>query len=241
MAFPNVAADFETFFEPTRIWLFGKPFPSVTYKRESMSGKKGVNPPPTADADYANEFVDYSSKSVGDDGGWPDQLGMPPRRIERALRRQSKQYKADGSISGYIPPIFARIYSFSFEGHYYKLPRPLLFLVYGDGTYAGTSSIVRHPEEDASKRVRGFNTKFAGIESRDWHFADDIKVWQVDRRDMAVCLDVEVGPYQEVLLDSMVAFEEDRATRGPGSSRGSFASRGSMSFRGSMVGPHQDR
>ena len=27
--------------------------------------------------------------------------------------------------------VFARIYGFSFEGHYYKLPRPVLFLVRG--------------------------------------------------------------------------------------------------------------
>jgi len=30
MTFPNVAPEFETFFEPTRIWLFGKPLVVLT-------------------------------------------------------------------------------------------------------------------------------------------------------------------------------------------------------------------
>src|SRR5688572_177440 len=38
MSWPNVRTGFETFFEPTRIWLFGKPFPSLIYNPDSMAG-----------------------------------------------------------------------------------------------------------------------------------------------------------------------------------------------------------
>ena len=220
MSFPKditaTSRDFETFFEPSRIWLFGKPFKSLTYDRSSMS----------------DEWVPYDvSTAPGADGS-----AMPPRRIERSLRRQQPAVTP-------VVPIFARIYSFSFEGHYSKLPRPLLFLVYGDGA----TNEKYDPEKDVGgggpKKVRPFNTKFTGIEARDWNFADDIRMWGVDRRDVAVCLDVEVRPYQEVLLDSQVAFEEEMGSRGsPGpGSRGSAASRGSASFRGSILGPHQGR
>src|SRR5688500_13624081 len=109
MPFPDFSAAFtaqETFFETTRIWLFGKRFTSLTYHYASMN----------------EEWVK-----------WPDgtatltNIGMPPRRMERKLRRRQKVGDA------WVNPIFARIYSFSFEGHYYNLPRPLLFLVYGHG------------------------------------------------------------------------------------------------------------
>src|SRR5262245_31107546 len=104
MPFPDFAnsAGFETFFEATRIWLFGKPFPALTFNRASMD----------------DEFTPYPVPGPGD-----TELKMPPRRIERALRRGGKEN----------PPSFARIYSFTFEGHYYNLPRPLIFLLYGGG------------------------------------------------------------------------------------------------------------
>lgn len=38
MPFPSVAADFETLFEPTRILLFGKLFPTIQYDRKTMMG-----------------------------------------------------------------------------------------------------------------------------------------------------------------------------------------------------------
>ena len=38
MPWPQVWTDFETLFEPTRIWLFGKPFPTIEYKPDTMSG-----------------------------------------------------------------------------------------------------------------------------------------------------------------------------------------------------------
>ena len=78
------------------------------------------------------------------------------------------------------------------------------------------------------------------MEARDWDFSSDIMVWAVDRKDLTVCLDVEIGNYQEILLDSMIASdrrEEDRASR----SRGDLIGRGAGSFRGDMIGPHQNK
>jgi hypothetical protein len=275
MPFPDYEASegFESFFETTRIWLFGKPFPVLKYDREEMK----------------EEFSNYN---FPDPELKPNELPMPPRRIERLLRRGGK-----------TPPIFARIYSFSFEGHYYNLPRPLIFLVYGSGEpiapprnrAASVSAAAMDRDEkarasrdaaagaggrgrggrgrgggsgnDDQTRRRGpippqqpdpfsghvaFNTKFTGVDARSWYFSDDILVWAVDRRDLGICMDVEIANYQDLLLAPMQAL-----SRGPGSrsdmisrsdmvsrsdmtSRSDVVGRGGSSFRSDMVGPHQN-
>ena len=278
MPFPGYSEEFqglETFFEPTRIWLFGKPFEGLAFNQEAM-------------------VPEFSNYRVGPDGKLP----MPPRRIERTLRRGRE---ADPPI----PQIFARIYSFSYEGHFYTLPRPLLFLLYGRGTplappkqpapgerkekqRAGAPAPMRGATDEAADVVKErkrrnealkkgeepndedqrkgpippqephpvsghvkFNTKFTGIDARSWYFSDDILVWAVDRRDLGVCMDVEIANYQDLLLLPMQAL-----SRGPGSrsdmiSRSDMVSRSDMTsrsdatsrgggFRSDMVGPHQN-
>ena len=248
MAFPNVNPFVETFLETTRIFLFGKPFPALAYDPTPMGPLGGaaaagaaamaavaaataagvvvpqgaappVPPPP-------GEFEVYNA------GAAAAPLPLPPGPVERALR----QAEDDG--------IFARIYGFSFEGHYYKMPRPLLFLVRGEGRS-------RVPEDlPGAGGARAFNTRFTGVEGKDWQFASDIRVWAVDKHDIAVCLDLEIGKYEQVLLEWMIiASQEDGGARTVMASRGtSMASRGTSmatrsvaSFRSVMVGPHQER
>ena len=252
MSFPNVDPFFETFFEPTRIWLFGKPFDSLEYR-----------PGPTgrfSSGKYEGEFnPDYRSANGS--------LPMPPKRIERTLRRGS-DVAADGAVIARPQEqsqFFARIYSFSYEAHYYRLPRPLLFLVNSPGELMAGGQPRLEPDSvrPAQRRQRTANgaaqapqpnpdgpraddirdrysAKFTGLEARDWNFSNDIRVWAVDRKDLTVCLDVEIGNYQEILLDSMITSDrrdEDRATR----SRGDLIGRGAGSFRGDMIGPHQNK
>jgi hypothetical protein len=258
---------FETFFEPTRIWLFGKRFTSLTYNAQSMGANKGQK------GEFSRDFLTPGA-------GKP--LPMPPKRIERTLRRgialdaNGDVVMPDGSaIDQDSDPIqfFARIYSFTYEAHYYRLPRPLLFLVNAPGEPIGggqpepgeeqtmaadrdaalqkpagkelpeekskRQELIRERQRRNEMRAR-FTAKFTGVEARDWNFSNDIRVWAVDRKDLTVCLDVEIGNYQEILLDSMIASdrrEEDRASR----SRGDLIGRGAGSFRGDMIGPHQNK
>jgi hypothetical protein len=257
MSFPEVDARFETFFEPTRVFLFGKEFKSIEYVPDSMGRwKDESNPKAKAAAQYqwategSGEFsVDY--RAPGKDTSLP----IPPKRLERTLRRGAHVDK-DGSVT--VDPdkrqFFARIYSFSYEGHYYRLPRPLLFLVNKPGKPVGGDSTSEAVTEAAAQALGGsgrsefkprgfpkkFSAKLTGVEARDWNFSEDILVWAVDRKDLAVCLDVEIGNYQEILLDSMIASDrrdEDRATR----SRGDIIGRGAGSFRGDIIGPHQNK
>ena len=115
---------------------------------------------------------------------------------------------------------FARIYGFSFEGHYYKLPRPALFLFDSGGQQCG-------PGGNSSDDQGPFETAVIGVESRDWHFGRDIMVWTVNKYDRATRLDVEIGTYDEVLLQPMTGAEA--------------AFRNAASFRTKAVGVHQDR
>lgn len=255
MAWPDVSSEFETFFDPTRIFLFGKEFKSLIYNRASMgpdyskpagAGRHGAN--------HSNEFMDYSANLVDGDparGVPPDQLQVPPSRLERTLRKQG--YDGDEPVAR----IFARIYSFSFEGHYYRLPRPLLFLVSGQGDPGvdpakPTQRGHRRPDDDQGDptyagRHEAFKTKFSGVVGEDWQFSDDVRVWAVDRKDLAVCLDVEIGNYQEILLQPMSRGGGGPPSRGDMVSRGDITGRGDGSsragggaFRGDMIGPHQN-
>ena len=196
MSFPNVDPLVDTLLDPTRILLFGKPFPNIQYNPVMMGEDGGAaaagklaeeldeaavaatDPPQPPEFPPPGEFQRY------DTPGEKAALPMPPTRVERTLRRIG----AHG--------IFARIYSFSFEGHYYKMPRPLLFLVHGPGRSRVPEDL---PPDNGGERQ--FNTRFVGIEAKDWHFGSDIQVWAVDKHDIAICLDIEIGVYDQVLLE----------------------------------------
>jgi hypothetical protein len=194
MPFPTIDPAIETFLEPTRIFLFGKRFPTLTYNAAPMN---------------VAETEEFDSNPPA-----------PAGPVERALIHA----EAEG--------IFARIYGFSFEGHYYKLPRPVLFLVRGPGRS-------RSPEPDAAAGETGFSTRFTGVEARDWEFGSDIRVWAVDKHDIAVCLDIEVGSYDEVLLQSLAAASDEGAARDAAGFRGKVV--GAAGFRGKIIGAHHDR
>lgn len=74
---------------------------------------------------------------------------------------------------------FARVYGFTYEGAYYSLPRPAVFLVHGDGAKADTSR--------------------SGL-----GLPDDVYSWSYDRWDHCVRLDVSSGPLHEILLNQNI-------------------------------------
>lgn len=89
----------------------------------------------------------------------------------------------------------ARIYAFSFEGNNYDLPRPAIFLVHGEGT-----PVELPPPADRS------TTDTSGVVARDWEFAapgpdgPDLRMWEYDKGDFSLRLDVDTGPLDQVLL-----------------------------------------
>lgn len=85
---------------------------------------------------------------------------------------------------------FARIYAFSYEGHFYELNSPSIFLVQGDG-------------QPATKKPGSPGTvDESGVPAKGWDFMEDIKMWEYDKGDFSMRLDVDSGQFEQILLEA---------------------------------------
>lgn len=83
-------------------------------------------------------------------------------------------------------PRLARVYGFSYEGQYYDLARPAIFLVNGEGAEAANQL----PET----RVAAVPPELAG----------QVSAWDYDRDDFSLRLDLDVGSLDRILLDAEI-------------------------------------
>jgi hypothetical protein len=102
---------------------------------------------------------------------------------------------------------FARIYGFSFEGTYYDLPRPMLFLVHGPGEPAETHADPRAGAGGNAALARRVarspdDPSRTGVAAPDFSFADGLMVWSYDKADYTIRMDVETGMFEQVLLEA---------------------------------------
>jgi hypothetical protein len=100
-----------------------------------------------------------------------------------------KQLEADGAR-------LARIYAFSFEGHYYDLPKPVIFLVHGDGS---DPEAMRPPQSRAGRAPADADR--TGVASSPGSFSEDIRVWTYDKGDFSLRLDPDTGTLEQILLE----------------------------------------
>jgi hypothetical protein len=200
---------FENLFTPSAIKLFGREFSGLSVNRPFLKG----NPPL---GERARIPPDGVQKHLQDTQGYRQM----PGRLERALRKVSSDAELDEKD---IHARFARIYGFAYEGQYYELPRPILFLVYGPG-------------KPAEEKEQHFTVEKVGLAAKDWNFASDIMMWEFDDKDVSMCLDVESGPMKEILLKPMFEMEEDLALSGASASRGAAVQRGAAAVRGAAAG-----
>ena len=110
---------------------------------------------------------------------------------------------------------FARIYAFSYEGAFYSLPKPCVYLVLGKG-----------------KRPR--NSKY-GLARKDWDFADNVRVWEVDRDQATLCCDIESGSMDDLLLNTALVDNAATGSRADLSARADLASRADLSARADLA------
>ena len=95
----------------------------------------------------------------------------------------------------------ARIYAFTYEGYYYDLPRPAIFLVHGPGTDPeGPRPGNANPQKRVSRAPADADR--TGVASEDYAFSDDMKVWSYDKGDFSLRMDVETGTIEQILLDA---------------------------------------
>jgi hypothetical protein len=125
-------------------------------------------------------------------------------------------------------PQLARIYAFSFEGRFYILRQPSVFLVHGPG-----------------EKVAAL-TEFSGVAARDWEFEGDVRVWKYDRLDYTLRCDIDTGPLEDLLVNtaalgsrSELTSRSELASRSELSSRSELASRSELSSRSELTARHR--
>lgn len=95
--------------------------------------------------------------------------------------------------------VVARIYGFTYEGTYYDLPRPTLFVVHGEGERASLASQVG-TEAHLTRAPR--DPSVSGVGAADFQLAEEIHVWSYDKADYTIRMDVDTGMFEQVLLDA---------------------------------------
>ena len=101
---------------------------------------------------------------------------------------------------------FARIYGFSYEGVYYDLMTPTLFLVHGDGEPATLPSKITGTSTTEANLARAPRSPtLTGIAAADFEIADDIRIWVYDSADLTIRMDVQTGRFEDVLLSAFFA------------------------------------
>lgn len=156
-------------------------------------------------------------KEGGDEYGdtfWQQVIGAPgkqkyrevPRYLGRGLGRNNLLDIQLGKDAR-----FARIYGFAYEGTFYELPEPVIFLVHGEGESATSweNGGVSIPENAPGRLHSRAPNKppLSGVAAADFQIADDIQVWPYDKADYTIRMDVATGMFEQVLLD--IFFEVD--------------------------------
>jgi hypothetical protein len=101
----------------------------------------------------------------------------------------------------------ARIYAFAFEGTFYDLSRPTVFLVHGKGddpdwpTPSGFARLSRAPSDP----------DHTGLHSQTGAFAETMRVWVYDKGDFTMRLDVDAGTVESVLLNMEMIARDARS------------------------------
>lgn len=121
---------------------------------------------------------------------------------------------------------FARIYGFSYEGAYFDLPSPTLFLVHGEGMNATEFQGTRNSPPNLASRAPN-EPSLSGVGSADFQIANDIVVWSYDKSDFTIRMDVMTGMLEHVLLN--VFFEHDAPALAGGRVSGGRVSGGRVS------------
>nr|WP_247676857.1 hypothetical protein [Leisingera sp. HS039] len=132
-------------------------------------------------------------KQVGDYDAGQQEFSRAEKRRQKGQGRNNllgDQLSDDANL--------ARIYGFSYEGTYFELPEPVIFLVHGDGDSAtGPES----PADQVQVSRAPLNPSVTGVASAEYQIANDIRVWDYDQADYSIRMDVMAGRLEQVLLD----------------------------------------
>ncbi|CUH44663.1 MULTISPECIES: pentapeptide repeat-containing protein [Ruegeria] len=122
-----------------------------------------------------------------------------PSKGKGANKHLDDQFGVEKGEKG---PRFAKIYGFAFEGTYYDMPEPVIFLVHGKGELVADPN---KPADDASRAPQ--DPSIGGVAAADYQVADGIRVWRYDKSDQTMRMDVMTGQFEQVLLDIYFGFD----------------------------------
>ena len=156
----------ETLLSPSGILLYGRELTDIKLVVTAAGPPATINPH-DADKLGSNELLRHQLETQLDAGG------------------------------GALPiPTLARIYGFSFEGHYYDIVRPAIFVVHGPGVAVDATK----PPTFRSRAPAGVDV--TGVGTQDYQFSDDMTMWEYDKADYSIRLDVETGMFEQILLEA---------------------------------------
>jgi hypothetical protein len=122
-------------------------------------------------------------------------------------------------------PGLATIYGFSYEGNYYKMSAPAVFLVHGPGI-------------DVTAGQDPIPLGVLGVEFKDEVFAADVKMWAYDKLDQVVRVDISSGWLEDLLLNCELG-NASNVTGGTGDGGSDMVGRSQMTGRSQLVGRSQ--
>lgn len=155
---------------------------------------------PTGVLLYGRVLQDLSFNFVAVDSQGPHCGAPPPPRLGQNLFLQGPLQAANVRL--------ARIYGFSYEGHYYDLAKPAIFIVHGDGTDPDEPVPTDTNANRESRMARTpADTDRTGVAGTSRSFSDDIRVWSYDKGDFSIRLDVETGSFEQILLQAEIRTE----------------------------------
>ena len=161
----------ETLLSQSMIWLYGRVMADLTLNKSAAAGGPYYAPKDDADADATDT----------------------PLRGGKANDFLYKQIIQKDSC-------LARIVGFAYEGRYYEMARPAIFLVHGAGLAPEFDANPHQKDQPPTMPQETGRTGLAdpGLGT----FAYGIRIWAYDSADFTIRLDMDSGTFESVLLDA---------------------------------------
>jgi hypothetical protein len=130
-------------------------------------------------------------------GGTPGKIRYTIDSYKRKTQGKNKQL-----FDQFEDASFAKIFGFSYEGRYYDLARPTLFMVHGDGDPATLPGELSAGVDNPHLARAPLQASAIGLAAADFQFTDELRVWSYDKADYTIRMDVETGMFEQVLLEA---------------------------------------
>ena len=223
----------ETLLSPSKILMYGRVLEDILLVQAKLTGGPGGS----GAGDNKFLFQQFKSRiQVAE-----QTLKKVREKFQKDLKEASEKHEAMdnlvaralAAVAEAVSPMqearLARIYAMSFEGSFYNLPKPAIFLVHGDGTAVPTKGFA--PSASPPPPAKPTDMDASGMAAREFEWEGDVKYWEYDKDDLSLRLDVVTGTLDEILVDATLS----PTSKYPLVSRGELAARGEVALRGELI------